>query len=141
MVFLMMIWFSSNVTIGETEDRMMMTGKHTVADIFCVSCGSIVGWRYVSKNMWHCKKKHYMFLCGYNFLWLCIVLPGDCSWEKPEVQRRKVSSWKVIFITFHDFNFKNMIVFFLIIKNIVVTDLRYRVLMGATTGWVAMEGI
>lgn len=47
----MMIWFSSNVTIGETEDRMMMTGKHTVADIFCVSCGSIVGWRYVSKNM------------------------------------------------------------------------------------------
>ncbi|CAF1869652.1 BnaC04g56710D [Brassica napus] len=36
----------SNVTIGETEDRMMMTGKHTVADIFCVSCGSIVGWRY-----------------------------------------------------------------------------------------------
>jgi len=27
----------------------MMTGKHTVADIFCVSCGSIVGWKYVSK--------------------------------------------------------------------------------------------
>uniref|UniRef100_A0A1J3D5C5 Protein yippee-like n=1 Tax=Noccaea caerulescens TaxID=107243 RepID=A0A1J3D5C5_NOCCA len=36
----------ANVSVGETEERMMMTGKHTVADIFCVSCGSIVGWRY-----------------------------------------------------------------------------------------------
>ena len=24
-----------------------MTGMHTVADIFCVGCGSIVGWTYV----------------------------------------------------------------------------------------------
>lgn len=36
-----------NVTSGETEERMMMTGMHTVADIFCVGCGSIVGWKYV----------------------------------------------------------------------------------------------
>ncbi|KAG8380828.1 hypothetical protein BUALT_Bualt06G0057000 [Buddleja alternifolia] len=25
---------------------MMMTGMHTVADIFCVRCGLIVGWKY-----------------------------------------------------------------------------------------------
>ncbi|KAL0316395.1 UNVERIFIED_CONTAM: protein yippee-like [Sesamum calycinum] len=25
---------------------MMMTGMHTVVDIFCVACGSIVGWKY-----------------------------------------------------------------------------------------------
>ena len=37
-----------NVSSGENEDRMMMTGLHTVADIFCVGCGSIVGWKYVS---------------------------------------------------------------------------------------------
>ncbi|TQD75977.1 hypothetical protein C1H46_038464 [Malus baccata] len=24
----------------------MITGLHTVADIFCVGCGSIVGWKY-----------------------------------------------------------------------------------------------
>ncbi|KAF9599149.1 hypothetical protein IFM89_035428 [Coptis chinensis] len=24
----------------------MMTGMHTVADIFCVGCGSNVGWKY-----------------------------------------------------------------------------------------------
>uniref|UniRef100_A0A803M3S0 Protein yippee-like n=1 Tax=Chenopodium quinoa TaxID=63459 RepID=A0A803M3S0_CHEQI len=35
-----------NVTLGEKEDRVMMTGMHSVADIFCVGCGSIVGWKY-----------------------------------------------------------------------------------------------
>ncbi|XP_073290195.1 protein yippee-like [Primulina huaijiensis] len=35
-----------NVTVGEKEDRLMMTGMHTVVDIFCVGCGSIVGWKY-----------------------------------------------------------------------------------------------
>ncbi|XP_019151272.1 PREDICTED: protein yippee-like isoform X2 [Ipomoea nil] len=35
-----------NVTCGANEDRHMMTGVHTVADIFCVCCGSIVGWKY-----------------------------------------------------------------------------------------------
>lgn len=38
---------SVNITIGEREERMMMTGMHTVVDIFCVGCGSIVGWKYV----------------------------------------------------------------------------------------------
>uniref|UniRef100_A0A803P193 Protein yippee-like n=1 Tax=Cannabis sativa TaxID=3483 RepID=A0A803P193_CANSA len=36
----------SNISLGEKEDRLMMTGLHTVADIFCVGCGSIVGWKY-----------------------------------------------------------------------------------------------
>ncbi|KAK9189512.1 hypothetical protein WN943_018110 [Citrus x changshan-huyou] len=35
-----------NVSVGEKEERLMMTGMHTVADIFCVGCGSIVGWKY-----------------------------------------------------------------------------------------------
>ncbi|ESW13768.1 hypothetical protein PHAVU_008G224700 [Phaseolus vulgaris] len=35
-----------NVSAGENEDRQMLTGMHTVADIFCVGCGSIVGWKY-----------------------------------------------------------------------------------------------
>ncbi|XP_004492429.1 protein yippee-like At3g08990 isoform X2 [Cicer arietinum] len=36
-----------NVIDGEIEERMMITGLHTVVDIFCVSCGSIVGWKYM----------------------------------------------------------------------------------------------
>ncbi|KAE9606174.1 hypothetical protein Lalb_Chr10g0105121 [Lupinus albus] len=39
-----------NVSMGEKEDRQMMTGMHTVVDIFCVGCGSIVGWKYESAH-------------------------------------------------------------------------------------------
>jgi hypothetical protein len=38
---------SINVTVGEKEDRMMITGMHSISDIFCVGCGEIVGWKYV----------------------------------------------------------------------------------------------
>lgn len=45
---LLLHWHCSvNVTLGEKEERMMLTGMHTVVDIFCVGCGSIVGWKYV----------------------------------------------------------------------------------------------
>ena len=37
-----------NVNVGESDDRMMTTGLHTVCDIFCVGCGSILGWKYVA---------------------------------------------------------------------------------------------
>ncbi|CAA7406423.1 unnamed protein product [Spirodela intermedia] len=36
-----------NVSVGKNEERQMMTGMHTVADVFCVGCGSVVGWVYV----------------------------------------------------------------------------------------------
>ncbi|XP_031484880.1 protein yippee-like [Nymphaea colorata] len=35
-----------NVSLGEKAERMMTTGLHTVADLFCIACGSIVGWKY-----------------------------------------------------------------------------------------------
>ncbi|GJM96289.1 hypothetical protein PR202_ga13110 [Eleusine coracana subsp. coracana] len=43
---IMSVMSSVNVTNGVKEDRLMMTGMHTVSDIFCVGCGSIVGWKY-----------------------------------------------------------------------------------------------
>lgn len=36
-----------NVTYGLHEERVMLSGMHTVADIFCCFCGQIVGWKYV----------------------------------------------------------------------------------------------
>mmetsp|Transcript_39270 Transcript_39270/g.65172 ORF Transcript_39270/g.65172 Transcript_39270/m.65172 type:complete len:129 (+) Transcript_39270:29-415(+) len=38
-----------NVSLGPREDRVLMTGLHTVSDIFCscTSCGSRLGWKYV----------------------------------------------------------------------------------------------
>lgn len=35
-----------NVTVGTLEERMMLSGLHTVGDIYCCCCGQIVGWKY-----------------------------------------------------------------------------------------------
>ncbi|KAJ0101690.1 hypothetical protein Patl1_04723 [Pistacia atlantica] len=35
-----------NVTVGTLEERMMLSGMHTVGDVFCCCCGQIVGWKY-----------------------------------------------------------------------------------------------
>ncbi|XP_071905272.1 protein yippee-like At5g53940 isoform X4 [Coffea arabica] len=35
-----------NISVGPREDRMMLSGMHTVADIYCCRCGQIVGWKY-----------------------------------------------------------------------------------------------
>ncbi len=40
--------FAGVVNINESspEDRQMTTGRHTVRDIACRSCGECVGWKY-----------------------------------------------------------------------------------------------
>ena len=38
---------SVNVIEGEPGDRQMTTGNHTVRDIYCVKCGTTLGWKYV----------------------------------------------------------------------------------------------
>ena len=36
----------TNITLGGKEDRMLMTGLHTVRDVFCTPCGNLMGWKY-----------------------------------------------------------------------------------------------
>ena len=36
-----------NITVGKHEERQLVTGMHTVADISCVGCGTVVGWKYI----------------------------------------------------------------------------------------------
>ncbi|ORZ20270.1 yippee-like protein [Absidia repens] len=36
-----------NITIGAKEERMLMTGMHTVADISCTICQTKLGWKYL----------------------------------------------------------------------------------------------
>jgi len=36
-----------NVYKGPSEKRVLMTGLHTVADLFCTSCHSLLGWTYI----------------------------------------------------------------------------------------------
>ncbi|KAH7923146.1 yippee-domain-containing protein [Leucogyrophana mollusca] len=35
-----------NVKLGKKEDRPLLTGVHTVADVFCVGCNDRLGWYY-----------------------------------------------------------------------------------------------
>jgi len=35
-----------NVSVGPKEDRQLMTGLHTVADISCFQCQEVLGWKY-----------------------------------------------------------------------------------------------
>lgn len=41
--------FSVNVGCGAAEERVLLTGLHAVADIFCECCKTTLGWKYVSK--------------------------------------------------------------------------------------------
>ena len=38
-----------NISLGEANERMMMTGLHRVCDIFCLQCYNCIGWKYVSQ--------------------------------------------------------------------------------------------
>ena len=35
-----------NVLVGPKEDRLLITGLHTVADIYCSECQEVLGWKY-----------------------------------------------------------------------------------------------
>ncbi|KMZ71071.1 Protein yippee-like [Zostera marina] len=37
---------SMNIDVGQKEDRQLMTGLHTVADIYCSDCREVLGWKY-----------------------------------------------------------------------------------------------
>ena len=36
-----------NVNAGPTENRLLLTGLHVVADIYCNACDTRLGWKYV----------------------------------------------------------------------------------------------
>ncbi|MBA0831115.1 hypothetical protein Goarm_015603, partial [Gossypium armourianum] len=35
-----------NITLGPKEDRHLLSGLHTVADIYCADCHQVLGWKY-----------------------------------------------------------------------------------------------
>ena len=37
-----------NVGTGPSEERVLITGLHAVADIYCECCKTPLGWKYVS---------------------------------------------------------------------------------------------
>lgn len=39
-----------NVGCGPAEERVLLTGLHAVADIYCECCKTTLGWKYVSNG-------------------------------------------------------------------------------------------
>ena len=42
------IFDSVNIIEGDEQDRAMTTGLHTIKDVLCTKCNTILGWIYVS---------------------------------------------------------------------------------------------
>lgn len=40
-----------NIGCGRAEERILLTGLHAVADIYCNSCRTTLGWKYASFYM------------------------------------------------------------------------------------------
>lgn len=40
-----------NVGCGPAEERVLLTGLHAVADIYCENCKTTLGWKYVSQSL------------------------------------------------------------------------------------------
>lgn len=43
--------YSVNVGCGPAEERVLLTGLHAVADIYCECCKTTLGWKYVSHSL------------------------------------------------------------------------------------------
>jgi len=39
-----------NLTYSEVQDRVMLTGRHIVRDVFCKNCAEKLGWMYEFAN-------------------------------------------------------------------------------------------
>ncbi|KAL5537907.1 hypothetical protein UlMin_021757 [Ulmus minor] len=37
---------ATNIFLGPQQDRQLLTGLHTVADVHCQDCGEVLGWKY-----------------------------------------------------------------------------------------------
>ncbi|KAJ4703521.1 Protein yippee-like, partial [Melia azedarach] len=51
-----------NIMLGPPEERLMLSGLHTVEDIFCCCCGQILGWKYVAAHEKNQKYKEGKFV-------------------------------------------------------------------------------
>lgn len=50
-IFCFLSSFSVNVGCGPAEERVLLTGLHAVADIYCECCKTTLGWKYVSHSL------------------------------------------------------------------------------------------
>ncbi|XP_077894967.1 protein yippee-like 1 isoform X2 [Ictidomys tridecemlineatus] len=70
-----------NVGCGPAEERVLLTGLHAVADIYCENCKTTLGWKYASRALtlkglswpspWVRHPQFVSCLCTWLFLKVC----------------------------------------------------------------------
>lgn len=48
----LMLFVSVNICSGPKEDKLLLSGLHVVCDLFCKSCHSVIGWKYVTQSVY-----------------------------------------------------------------------------------------
>lgn len=83
-----------NVSCGQAEERVLLTGLHAVADIYCECCKTPLGWKYVRfKIVDLLETIEYIFLVYFPFLyyhWKIKLHTGTCLWVESKIQRRQI---------------------------------------------------
>lgn len=36
-----------NIVLGSNEEKQLMTGKFSIADVYCSNCKETLGWKYI----------------------------------------------------------------------------------------------
>lgn len=80
-----------NVTLpkGPKEERLMTTGLHTVADIYCNQCLQIVGWKYVSPAAVPLLQKYFFshecaeprYFIFMTPVYICFLILPSCAYK------------------------------------------------------------
>lgn len=70
-----------NVACGQAEERVLLTGLHAVADIYCECCKTPLGWKYVSRD----NVNRWSFIHVFPY-----ITTGTCLRVESEVQGGKV---------------------------------------------------
>lgn len=64
-----------NVGCGPAEERVLLTGLHAVADIYCENCKTTLGWKYVSDWL----QIHLTLVCVEVLRWAALVFLQDSA--------------------------------------------------------------
>lgn len=67
-----------NVGCGPAEERVLLTGLHAVADIYCENCKTTLGWKYVSDWL----QIHFPLLCLELLFWSGLVFLHDSGFAR-----------------------------------------------------------
>ena len=59
-----------NVLCGPEEERLLMTGLHTVCDLACMGCHRVLGWKYLKAHEPSQKYKEGKFILEKVYLYL-----------------------------------------------------------------------